>query len=154
MSKENNFKLIKKSLDKGKWKYTSTNEHIHGRFASKCCIKDLDFFFSFYDSMVSLYFVLPLCAKEKDMQQPIAEFITRINYGLNVGCFEMDFDDGEIRYKINCYSSALEADPKNEFTRLMLIPITTIEHYARGFLGVMSGFASPEEAVKKCEIDD
>jgi len=28
-----------------------------------------------------------------------AEYITRANYGLNIGNFEMDFEDGEIRFK-------------------------------------------------------
>ncbi len=30
---------------------------------------------------------------------PMAELITRINYGLPIGNFELDFDDGEIRFK-------------------------------------------------------
>jgi len=29
----------------------------------------------------------------------VNEFLTRANYGLNIGNFEMDFQDGEIRFK-------------------------------------------------------
>lgn len=29
----------------------------------------------------------------------VAELITRINYGMFIGNFEMDYDDGELRYK-------------------------------------------------------
>jgi hypothetical protein len=29
----------------------------------------------------------------------IADFITRANFGHYLGCFEMDFQDGDIRYK-------------------------------------------------------
>jgi hypothetical protein len=29
----------------------------------------------------------------------VAEFITRANYGLRIGNFELDFGDGEVRYK-------------------------------------------------------
>jgi hypothetical protein len=33
-------------------------------------------------------------------RQVMAEFITRANFGLNVGCFEMDFSDGEVRFRV------------------------------------------------------
>ena len=29
----------------------------------------------------------------------MAEFLTRANYGIMIGNFEMDFNDGEVRYK-------------------------------------------------------
>jgi hypothetical protein len=35
----------------------------------------------------------------KGKQQTIAKFITRANYGMSLGNFELDFNDGEIRYK-------------------------------------------------------
>ena len=34
-----------------------------------------------------------------EKRQAIAEFITRANYGMIIGNFEMDFSDGEVRYK-------------------------------------------------------
>ena len=30
----------------------------------------------------------------------VAELVTRINHGLTMGCFELDYDDGEVRSKI------------------------------------------------------
>jgi|GEM_PF-5581326 len=35
------------------------------------------------------------------VRPPLLELLTRINYGLGVGCFEMDLDDGEIRYRVS-----------------------------------------------------
>ncbi len=35
----------------------------------------------------------------ENQRDDFAIFITRINYGLMIGNFEMDFSDGEIRYK-------------------------------------------------------
>jgi hypothetical protein len=44
------------------------------------------------------YSVLPVnVPPEKRLK--VAELITRINYGMVIGNFEMDFDDGEVRYK-------------------------------------------------------
>jgi hypothetical protein len=31
----------------------------------------------------------------------VAEFLTRVNYGIKHGCFEMDMADGEVRFKVS-----------------------------------------------------
>ena len=36
---------------------------------------------------------------EEDKRAAVAEYLTRANYGLHVGNFEMDMTDGEVRYK-------------------------------------------------------
>ena len=38
----------------------------------------------------------------------IAEFIARANYGVIIGNFELDFDDGEIRYKTSIDAQEIE----------------------------------------------
>lgn len=35
----------------------------------------------------------------EDRRLALAEFLTRANYGLFIGNFEMDWQDGEVRYK-------------------------------------------------------
>ncbi|HST05674.1 MAG TPA: YbjN domain-containing protein [Chloroflexia bacterium] len=48
--------------------------------------------------LVLFYSYCPIKAPEE--KRPIlADFLTRANYGLYVGNFEMDYNDGEIRYK-------------------------------------------------------
>jgi hypothetical protein len=41
----------------------------------------------------------------------VAELITRINYGLPVGNFEMDFDDGEVRFRTSLDGEDIELRP-------------------------------------------
>lgn len=50
------------------------------------------------EQQVIFYSVLPVKAPGA-RRSAIAEFITRANYGIVLGNFEMDFSDGEIRYK-------------------------------------------------------
>jgi hypothetical protein len=50
------------------------------------------------EQQVAVYGVLPFMFDE-DKRSAAAELITRINYGLVIGNFEMDFADGETRYK-------------------------------------------------------
>lgn len=44
------------------------------------------------------YSVCPINAQE-DKRDKVAEFVTRANYGMIIGNFEMDYEDGEVRYK-------------------------------------------------------
>jgi hypothetical protein len=39
------------------------------------------------------------CKAAQGRRAACAELLTRINYGLTHGCFEMDFQDGEIRFR-------------------------------------------------------
>jgi hypothetical protein len=45
------------------------------------------------------YSVLPGVVPER-RRRHVAELLTRINHGLTMGCFELDYDDGEVRSKI------------------------------------------------------
>src|SRR5688500_12466181 len=44
------------------------------------------------------YSVLPTIVPQ-EKQREVMEYLTRANYGLSIGNFEMDLRDGEIRYK-------------------------------------------------------
>jgi hypothetical protein len=48
--------------------------------------------------LILLYSICPQRAPEQRRSE-VAELLTRANYGLAAGNFELDFDDGEIRYK-------------------------------------------------------
>ncbi|MEO5952445.1 MAG: YbjN domain-containing protein [Chloroflexia bacterium] len=48
--------------------------------------------------LILFYSYCPVKAPE-DKRPILADFLTRANYGLYIGNFEMDFNDGEVRYK-------------------------------------------------------
>jgi hypothetical protein len=48
----------------------------------------------------TLIYTTPLLAVPEDKRPAVCEFITRANYGLPAGNFEMDWSDGELRYKV------------------------------------------------------
>ena len=49
-------------------------------------------------SQFLFYVIAPVKAPE-EVRAAVAEYITRANYGLRIGNFEMDYTDGEVRYK-------------------------------------------------------
>ncbi|MEH2439320.1 YbjN domain-containing protein [Nostoc sp.] len=95
------------------------------------------------------YSLCPITVPE-NRKQAVAEFLTRANYGLMIGNFELDFSDGEIRYKtsIDIVGDRLSfALIKN----LVYTNVTMMDEYLPGIIFVIDGDASPKEAITKIE---
>lgn len=80
----------------------------------------------------------------------IAEFITRANYGAIIGNFELDFDDGEIRYKTSI------DDPEhvltiNAISSLVYKNILMMDRYLPGILAVLEQDLEPLKAITAIE---
>lgn len=93
--------------------------------------------------------VFPIGADE-DKRSDAAEFISRANYGLNFGCFSMDFDDGEIHFKMRICSWNEELSEK-AVRRVIEIPMQTAHLFGDALLSVLCGLDSPAEAVRKAK---
>ena len=68
----------------------------------------------------------------------MAEFITRVNYGMVLGNFEMDYDDGEIRFKtsIDLEGAMLTDDLVKP---LVYANCLMMDKYLPGIMQVISG---------------
>jgi hypothetical protein len=81
---------------------------------------------------------------------PAAEFLTRANYGLRIGNFEMNIADGEVRYK-----SSLDFEGEQltfNLIRNAIYPAVRImDEYLPGLMQVAFGGASPDEAIEAIE---
>lgn len=98
------------------------------------------------------YVVMPMRTPE-NLRLAVAEYITRANYGLRIGNFEMDFDDGEVRYKSSLDFEGVTLGP--ELIRNALYPaVQTMDRYLPGILAVMYGGKNPEEAIASIEDDE
>ncbi len=98
------------------------------------------------------YVVAPVKAPEK-VRQAVADFITRANYGLRIGNFEMDFDDGEVRYKssLDFENAALTA----VLIKNAIYPaVQTMDRYLPGLMGVIYGNKLPSDAIVEIENVD
>ncbi|MGB3191267.1 MAG: YbjN domain-containing protein [Limnoraphis sp.] len=86
----------------------------------------------------------------EDKRQAIAEFIARANYGTIIGNFELDFTDGEIRFKT---SIDVEGDTLSSalIQPLVYTNVMMMDEYLPGILAVVSGELSPVEAIAKIE---
>lgn len=97
------------------------------------------------ESVCCLYSICPLKAP-LDKRFAIAEFITRVNYILIVGNFEMDFTDGEIRCRtsIDVEGSVLTTPL---FRQMTIANFSVMDRYLPGIMGIIHDALSPEEAL-------
>lgn len=76
---------------------------------------------------------------------PIAALLTRANYGLVLGNFEMDFEDGEIRYKTSlCVEGGELTLPMMH--HLFAVNIATTDQWLPAINQVLYNHSAPEEA--------
>ena len=103
-------------------------------------------------SQMVFYSVCPVTAPEAKRAQ-VAEYITRANYGLVVGNFEMDYDDGEVRYKTSIDVEGTELT--TELIRpLVYANVWTMDRYLPGIMAVAFGGAAAGAALKMIEGND
>jgi len=82
----------------------------------------------------------------------MAELLTRINFGILIGNFEMDFDDGTVRYK-----SSVDFEGE-ELTYLLIKNAIKaardgVEDYGKAVELVSSGKRTPLEAINEIEAE-
>jgi hypothetical protein len=80
----------------------------------------------------------------------IAETIARANYGLKVGKFELDFDDGDLRFQA---AQILPSDSLDDDTirRLIGTAIIMLNTYLPAVLSVIYGNETPKDAIRFVE---
>jgi hypothetical protein len=98
---------------------------------------------------VLFYSVLPLNVPA-EKRAAIAEFITRANYGMALGNFELDFNDGEVRYKTSVDVTDQEI-AAGLLRPLVYTNVLMMDKYMSGLIAVVYADVSPAEAVKQIE---
>lgn len=143
--------LVKNWLDSEAFNYDFDEEN--GRFFYSLTIKSkvnpLRYIIGVRTEMIVFYAVCPLRADEQYLSAA-AEFINRANYGMNLGCFELDHNDGEIRYRISVNCDGLTPS-KAVLDDCFYLPANMFERYGDGLAAVLFGFDTAKNAVEKIE---
>ncbi len=88
-------------------------------------------------------------------RRELAEFLTWANYGLAIGNFELDFSDGEVRYKssVDLDGTTLGDEELGQIVDLLLIAnLNTFGAYADALEDVLTG-TDPRVAALAAESD-
>jgi hypothetical protein len=89
----------------------------------------------------------------KLMRLEASEYLTRANFGMEVGNFEMDFTDGTVRYRT---SVDIEG---GDLTSMMIknlayVNIAVMDQYLPGLRKVVVDGMEPEKAIEEVEADE
>ena len=145
------YDVIEQFVQQQDWSYDRLDEHQALRFglstenASFQCYAQVD-----EDrEQCCVYACMPNHAEE-DKRLAAAEFVARANYGMRIGNFELDMEDGEVRFKV-----AVDVEG-SKLTDVMVrnmiaCAITCSDRYYPGLMQVLYGNTSPKAAVQQVE---
>jgi hypothetical protein len=80
----------------------------------------------------------------------VAEFVNRANYGMKIGNFEIDLDNGSVRYKSSmCFAGA-------ELTKVLvydtiMVALASAQPYSAAYLSVIQNDRAPQDAIADVE---
>lgn len=151
---ENVMNPVKEYLDWQEWKYTFDQDRgifqfglgIHSR------MKNIRYLIQLNEHDYNVYGVCPVSAdnEDEDQMHQMMEFMCRANYGMRDGNFELDVNDGEIRFKT--YVNANGVDLTQEIVEKSIqIPAAMFKRYGPGILQVIFNGTSAKDAVASAE---
>lgn len=140
-----------KYFETDQWPYTVLNNQMGVRTGFQgdngkwtCLLRVMD-----DQQQVAFYSVFPIDVPE-NKRVDVALFLTRANYGLIIGNFEMDLDDGEVRFKTSLDMEDTALTP--ELLRALIINNVGItDKYLPGVMAVIYGNKSLEDALSDIE---
>lgn len=81
-----------------------------------------------------------------DCREQVAEFIVRANYGLPIGNFEMDYDDGFVRFKNSLDFSEIKLN-RNLIENLYASALSNVQDFSAELIKVMLKEKSAADAI-------
>jgi hypothetical protein len=145
------FSVLIDYMEEEDWKYeilegeTIIRFHFKGSAGRLLCYGEVDE----EKSWLIFYSYMPVNAPTEKMTE-VAEFVTRANRGMRIGNFELDFDDGEIRYKTSIDVEGGELTAKM-IDNLLRANLSTINRYFAGVMELIYGNQPPAEIIKRIE---
>lgn len=95
------------------------------------------------------YSVLPVNVPA-DKRAAVAEFITRANYGMIIGNWEMDYTDGEVRYKTSMDVEGIDISAPM-IRQLVYANLVVTDRYLTGIMRVMYSDLPPAHILEDIE---
>ncbi len=148
-------KTILETLEKNNWKVeelSNTSKLTIYKLGIKLENSKVDTFIEISSEHCQLliYTVCPTNVPENQRLR-VSEFITRVNRGLILGNFELDFEDGELRYKSSYVFDDTLPNSGEIFLRNLYVTFNTMDKYLPGIFAVIFGNSNPHSVIMKIE---
>jgi len=138
-------------MEEEEWKYeilegeTIIRFHFKGRAGRLLCYGEVDE----EKCWLIFYSYMPENSPPEKITA-VAEFLSRANRGMRIGNFELDYDDGEVRYKTSIDVEGGELSNKM-IDNLLRANLTTIDRYFSGLMELIYGEKPAAEIIKRIE---
>ena len=121
-------------------------------FSVKAKFGHVDVLFLAYDNSLIIHTFIPLKAEEEDRAK-VGEFLLRANDGLKTGCFDFNYANGRISYRVSIFCGNKEFSPPTyeQIDYAVLISVSTVQRYGNALMKVIFGFLEPQEAINEIE---
>jgi hypothetical protein len=94
---------------------------------------------------------------EPRLRASVTELVTRANRGLLGGAFEMDVDEGDVRFRSDLDLGGADVDDNQlgaMLAPLLEVNLETVEVYSSAIVAVLTGRTSPLDAIEAAESAD
>ena len=146
---------VRDFLDDDDWKYEYDAERhvIRAGIVLDCKLKHADLRIKVRQTCYNVYISLKINA-DKDTLPDVIRYATMANYGLISGNFEVDVEDGEVRYKTFVDTQGLDVLPPEVVKGSIYRGWNTVERYGDGLAALIMGFSDVETEIEKAEKRD
>jgi len=155
MEMEQIVNAVRDWLDDDDWHYDYLAEKqlITMGINLKSKIKSAKIFVDFKDDCYLVYVYPPLNGDKENLTE-LTKYLTMANYGLRNGNFEIDVNDGEIRYKtfVNC--CGLDSLSEDVIRDSICVGCAMVDRYGDGIAALALGFSDAETEIRKAEHRD
>lgn len=152
MTKEENVEAIRNYIEDQEYKHEFDVENSFARlgFTVDCKLKNVKIIMQGHPLGIIVY-AIPSINVAKDYHSEMMKYITMANYGTVNGCFELDLDDGEIRYKTFVPTMNFKEINNDVIDEALTVAIVMIERYGDGIAALSFGFSDAETEIKRAE---
>ncbi len=144
------FDKITTYFKKHDFKFLSNKDYIRLNIEIGGAIGILSLSIHIYDDSYSTYATINSRATDDNIAK-ISEYLHRANFGLLEGNFELDYDDGMIRYNMITMCPNGNNLSDRDIQKSVILPCRMFELYGGGLMKLMVGVGSPKELIEDCE---
>lgn len=148
------FSAIIEFLESREYRFTSTPEEdrVNLTLAGKHADYRVTMRVTHGGDFFQIYIHYPFRVREMERRVTVAELICRANYGMLVGGFEIDMEDGEIRFHVAHLIQGLPLSA-DVVERLLFTAISSLDRYFPAYMQHLHAGLTPGDAVYMSEID-
>lgn len=143
---------VKRSLSKGGWNYGTSEDGSmltllakgrNGKYRSLIIVNE-------EKQWVTCFMALPVNVP-KEAYPSVTEFVNLVNSSIVIGNFEINYSDGDVMMKTSVVLNGIENCDEDYFENLLTISMFGADKYFPGYLSILYGGKTPQEALFDCE---